>query len=81
MWGILVALISGALMSLQGVFNTEVTKQYLGSGRLGPGHGAYYVCGPLFLYGPRRDLGHVFHRQKIHAAGRSHGRVHHMDGH
>lgn len=27
MWGILVALISGALMSVQGVFNTEVTKQ------------------------------------------------------
>ena len=27
MWGILVALISGALMSLQGVFNTAVTKQ------------------------------------------------------
>lgn len=27
MWGFLVALISGALMSVQGVFNTEVTKQ------------------------------------------------------
>ena len=27
MWGILVALISGALMSIQGVINTEVTKQ------------------------------------------------------
>ena len=27
MWGILVALISGALMSIHGVFNTEVTKQ------------------------------------------------------
>ena len=27
MWGILVALISGALMSIQGVFNTEMTKQ------------------------------------------------------
>ena len=27
MWEILVALISGALMSIQGVFNTEVTKQ------------------------------------------------------
>ncbi len=27
MWGILVAAISGALMSIQGVFNTEVTKQ------------------------------------------------------
>ncbi len=27
MWGIIFALISGALMSIQGVFNTEVTKQ------------------------------------------------------
>ena len=27
MWGFIVALISGALMSIQGVFNTEVTRQ------------------------------------------------------
>ena len=27
MFGVFVALVSGALMSLQGVFNTEVTKQ------------------------------------------------------
>ena len=27
MWGIVIALLSGALMSIQGVFNTEVTKQ------------------------------------------------------
>ena len=27
MWGIIIALISGALMSVQGVFNTQVTKQ------------------------------------------------------
>ena len=27
MWGMIIALVSGALMSLQGVFNTEVTKQ------------------------------------------------------
>lgn len=27
MWGILIALLSGALMSIQGVVNTEVTKQ------------------------------------------------------
>ena len=26
MWGFFTALISGALMSIQGVFNTEVTK-------------------------------------------------------
>ena len=27
MWGIVIALLSGALMSIQGVFNTEVTRQ------------------------------------------------------
>lgn len=27
MWGFIIALLSGALMSVQGVFNTEVTKQ------------------------------------------------------
>lgn len=27
MWGIVIALVSGALMSIQGVFNTEITKQ------------------------------------------------------
>jgi len=27
MWGVLIAIISGALMSIQGVFNTGVTKQ------------------------------------------------------
>lgn len=27
MWGIFIALLSGALMSIQGVFNTEVTRQ------------------------------------------------------
>ena len=27
MWGFLIALVSGALMSIQGVLNTEVTKQ------------------------------------------------------
>lgn len=27
MWGFILAMISGALMSIQGVFNTEVTKQ------------------------------------------------------
>ena len=27
MWGIIIAAVSGALMSIQGVFNSEVTKQ------------------------------------------------------
>ena len=40
MAGILTALLSGALMSIQGVFNTEVTKQtstWLAAGRLSCG--------------------------------------------
>lgn len=27
MWGMIIALLSGAMMSIQGIFNTEVTKQ------------------------------------------------------
>ncbi len=27
MWGMMIALLSGAMMSIQGIFNTEVTKQ------------------------------------------------------
>ena len=26
MWGLIIAIVSGALMSVQGVFNTQVTK-------------------------------------------------------
>lgn len=34
MWGILIALLSGALMSIQGVFNTEVTRRAASGYRL-----------------------------------------------
>ena len=40
MWGIIVALLSGALMSLQGVFNTEVIKSM---GSLGPARAALLI--------------------------------------
>ena len=46
MWGFVIALISGALMSVQGVFNTAVTKQtsiWVAAGwvQLLPDHVAY----------------------------------------
>lgn len=44
MWGFLAALISGALLSIQGVFNTESdeTDKSLGIDRVGT---AFCVCG------------------------------------
>ena len=80
MWGILVALLSGALMSLQGIFNTEVTKQSsMGGGRMGAADGVSDMCGSLFFYRAWGDLGDVLHRPEIYASRRCHGRVHHLD--
>ena len=52
MWGFIVALISGALMSIRGVFNTEVTKadQSLGIDRLGAAVGFCSLCSGLAFY-------------------------------
>ena len=76
MWGILVALLSGALMSLQGIFNTEVTKQssiWAAAGWVSD------MCGSLLFYRAWGDLGDVLHRPEIYASRRCHGRVHHLD--
>ena len=58
MWGILIALLSGALMSVQGVFNTEVTKQT----SLGVSTGwvqlsAFLVCVAAWLFTGREPVG------------------------
>lgn len=57
MWGFLAALISGALMSIQGVFNTEVTKQSslwvsTGLGALS----AFAVCVAAWLFTGRQSV-------------------------
>ena len=55
MWGILVALLSGALMSVQGVFNTALTKQtslWVSTGWVQIS--AFLVCIAAWLI-PRRD--------------------------
>ena len=48
MWGFLAALISGALMSIQGVFNTEVTRQSSLS--------AFAVCVAAWLFTGRQSI-------------------------
>ncbi len=58
MWGIILALISGVLMSVQGVFNTEATKQsslWLVSGFV---HiTAFLVCVAAWLTAERTSVG------------------------
>ena len=58
MWGILVALISGALMSIQGVFNTEVTKQtslWVSTGWVQ--FSAFVVCVLAWIFTGRDSVG------------------------
>lgn len=58
MWGILVALVSGALMSIQGVFNTEVTKQsslWVSTGWVQ--FSAFLVCVLAWLFTGRESIG------------------------
>lgn len=58
MWGILVALLSGALMSVQGVFNTELTKQsslWVSTGWVQLS--ALLVCIAAWLFTGRQSIG------------------------
>ena len=56
--GILIALLSGALMSIQGVFNTEVTKltsRWVSTGWVQLS--AFLVCVVAWLYNGRQSVG------------------------
>lgn len=58
MWGILIALLSGALMSVQGVFNTEVTKQtslWVSTGWVQ--FSAFLVCVLAWFFTGRQSIG------------------------
>lgn len=58
MWGWIVALISGALMSIQGVFNTEVTKQsslWVSTGWVQLS--AFFVCVLAWFFTGRESVG------------------------
>ncbi len=61
MWGLLVALLSGALMSVQGVFNTEVTKQtslWVSTGWVQLS--AFFVCVVAWLFTGRDSIGSLW---------------------
>lgn len=58
MWGVLVAILSGALMSIQGVFNTQVTKQtslWVSTGWVQ--FSAFLVCILAWLFTGRQSIG------------------------
>lgn len=58
MWGILIALLSGALMSVQGVFNTELRKQtslWVSTGWVQIS--AFLVCVAAWLFTGRESVG------------------------
>ena len=58
MWGVMVALLSGALMSIQGVFNTQVTKQtslWVSTGWVQ--FSAFLVCILAWLFTGRQSIG------------------------
>ena len=62
MWGIIIALISGALMSIQGVFNTEVTKgSSLWVANMWVQLTAFFVCFIAWFITGRQNIMGMFH--------------------
>ena len=64
MWGLIIALISGALMSIQGVFNTEVTKQtsiWVSSGWVQLT--AFVTCLIMWLFTGKQEIGGLWNVQ------------------
>lgn len=62
MWGIIIALISGALMSIQGVFNTEVTKgSSLWAANSWVQLTAFFVCFIAWFITGRQNVTGMFH--------------------
>lgn len=61
MWGIIVALISGALMSVQGVLNTELTKQTsLWVANSWVQGTAFFICLGAWLIRDRKSFSSLF---------------------
>ena len=60
MWGFIIALISGALMSVQGVFNTQVkVVAFLNAQFMGAANGFYRLYFGLVYYGTSKCVGYV----------------------
>ncbi len=79
MIGIFIALLSGALMSIQGVFNTEVTERtsILGRRSICTVNGIDRLFGSMGDHGPKQFYGIEKRRTEIYALRRSHRSLHH----
>lgn len=64
MWGIIIALVSGALMSVQGVFNTEVTKSSsMWAANSWVQLTAFFVCLIAWFVTGRQNVAGMFHME------------------
>ena len=83
MWGMITALVSGALMSIQGVFNSAVMKQtsmWVSAGWVQIS--AFVVCLlMLAFYGARRGIGALADRTAVYADRRCDRGIYHVHGH
>ena len=80
MIGFLIALLSGALMSIQGVFNTQVTKttgMWVGNGWVQ--FTAFAVCLAMWFFTGRDQVSQLMEAE-IYAVRRCDRRRDHMDG-
>ena len=68
MWGMITALVSGALMSIQGVFNSAVMKQT-----------SMWVS--VAFYGARRGIRALADRTAVYADRRRDRGIYHVHGH
>ena len=79
MWGMITALVSGALMSIQGVFNSAVMKQtsmWVSAGWVQIS--AFVVCLLMWLFTGR---GAVSDRTAVYADRRRDRGIYHVHGH
>ena len=83
MAGFIIALISGALMSVQGVFNTQVTKTAgMWVSNMWVQFSAFLVCLVVWLFAGRDSIGKLMEVQpRYHASWRSDRSRNHMDCH
>ncbi len=67
MWALLIALLSGALMSIQGVLNTEVTKQtsiWVSAGWVQLT--AFFTCVLLWFFYDKNPVGQIFQVRPVY---------------
>ena len=79
MWGMITALVSGALMSIQGVFNSAVMKQT--SMWVSADKRVCGLSGDVAFYGAQRGIGALADRTAVYADRRRDRGIYHVHGH